>query len=254
MGFEADYVFSRQAGGHELFSRNIESDLQPGHRRQLPHHGMPTRSIPTGRVLAVFFGRPAGLPLLQTGFTKRFGDGGRRRRRTCFRDVGRNPPPDARLHARDPRYGRRTALAVGDQRHRLVLNGIFETGYGFQFSGIYFYGSGQRFSTTLWRRSATAGAEPDNRLRPNGSIVPRNDFVGEPIHRVDLRIQRRFPLGGSRSIDALLRCSTCSTATTMEAGSPTKRTRITEGRIRIPPSRTSRAWRRSGSASRSETY
>ena len=26
--------------------------------------------------------------------------------------------------------------------------------------------------------------------------MPRNNFVGEPIHRVDLRVQRRFSLGG----------------------------------------------------------
>ena len=34
--------------------------------------------------------------------------------------------------------------------------------------------------------------------------MPRNNFVGEPIHRVDLRIQQRFPLGGRVSIDGIL--------------------------------------------------
>jgi hypothetical protein len=32
-------------------------------------------------------------------------------------------------------------------------------------------------------------------LRPDGTIVPRNDFVGHPLHRVDLRLQRQFKLG-----------------------------------------------------------
>jgi hypothetical protein len=41
-------------------------------------------------------------------------------------------------------------------------------------------------------------------LRPNGTIVPRNNFVGKPIHRVDLRLQRRFPLGGRAGIDGIL--------------------------------------------------
>ncbi len=34
--------------------------------------------------------------------------------------------------------------------------------------------------------------------------MPRNNFVGDPIHRVDLRIQRRFGLGGRRGIDGML--------------------------------------------------
>jgi hypothetical protein len=34
------------------------------------------------------------------------------------------------------------------------------------------------------------------RLRPNGTIAPRNGFVGDPLHRVDGRITRRFTFGG----------------------------------------------------------
>ena len=43
------------------------------------------------------------------------------------------------------------------------------------------------------------------RLRPDGTIVPRNNFVGKPLHRVDMRLQRRFPLGGRASIDGIRR-------------------------------------------------
>jgi hypothetical protein len=35
-------------------------------------------------------------------------------------------------------------------------------------------------------------------------MVPRNNLVGDPIHRVDLRLQRRFPLVGSAAIDGML--------------------------------------------------
>ena len=42
------------------------------------------------------------------------------------------------------------------------------------------------------------------RLRPDGSLVARNNFVGEPIHRVDARLQQRIPLGGRASIDGIL--------------------------------------------------
>ena len=33
------------------------------------------------------------------------------------------------------------------------------------------------------------------RLRPNGSIISRNNFVGLPLHRVDLRAQKSIALG-----------------------------------------------------------
>ena len=44
----------------------------------------------------------------------------------------------------------------------------------------------------------------ENRLRPDGTIAPRNNLVGSPIHRVDLRLQRRFPLGGRAGVDGLV--------------------------------------------------
>ena len=33
----------------------------------------------------------------------------------------------------------------------------------------------------------------EQRLRPDGTIVPRNGFVGDPIHRVDMRLQKKIP-------------------------------------------------------------
>jgi len=68
---------------------------------------------------------------------------------------------------------------------------------------LYLYGSGQRYATSwggdLRNQSITSG-----RLRPDGTIVPRNSFVGDPVHRVDLRFQRRFALGGARAIDGII--------------------------------------------------
>lgn len=40
-------------------------------------------------------------------------------------------------------------LAATDQRHRLVANGIWTMPYDIQLSGLYFYGSGLRYSTTF---------------------------------------------------------------------------------------------------------
>jgi hypothetical protein len=72
---------------------------------------------------------------------------------------------------------------------------MWEGGYGFELSGLYFYGSGQHFATTYGGDLRQLGAAATNRLRPHGTIVPRNNFVGRPIHRVDVRLQRKFNLG-----------------------------------------------------------
>jgi hypothetical protein len=95
---------------------------------------------------------------------------------------------------------------TGDQRHRAVINGIWDLGYGFQLSGLYFFGSGMRYVTTTGvdlRNEGVGGAAPSLRLRADGSIKPRNDLTGDPIHRVDMRIQKRFPLGGRVAIDGI---------------------------------------------------
>ncbi len=95
-------------------------------------------------------------------------------------------------------------LAASDQRHRATFNGIWDLRKGFQMSGLYFFGSGQRFGTSYGGDRRIQGAAGTARLRPDGTIVPRNSFVGEPVHRVDLRIQQRVPLGGRRTIDGQL--------------------------------------------------
>src|SRR5947209_5344818 len=86
--------------------------------------------------------------------------------------------------------------AVSDQRHRAVFNGIWNVGYGVQLSGIYFYGSGERFAVTSGAGVSTTliGAAGSDRLRADGTIVPRNSLVGFPIHRLDIRLQRHFKI------------------------------------------------------------
>ena len=96
------------------------------------------------------------------------------------------------------RYG------AGDQRHRGVFNGIWDVGSGFQLSGLYSYGSGLRYGTIYGADLRDEGGVfVTRRLRPDGTLVPRNDFVGDPVHRVDLRLQQRIPLGGGVSLDGI---------------------------------------------------
>ena len=110
-------------------------------------------------------------------------------------DVPVNVPKD---------LGGEYGLGVSDQRHRATVNGIWEMGHGVQLSGLYFFGSGARLATTYGGDARNTGGSGENRLRPDGTIVPRNSFVGRPIHRVDVRLQRAFKVGGRTQIDGIL--------------------------------------------------
>ena len=116
---------------------------------------------------------------------------------SSFQTVPFDVPPD---------LGGEYAYAINDQRHRLVANGIMELPFGFQVSGLYFFGSGARFDTRWGTDVRGLGSFifGDQRLRPNGTIVPRNNFVGKPIHRVDMRLQRRFPIVGRAAVDGMV--------------------------------------------------
>jgi hypothetical protein len=95
-------------------------------------------------------------------------------------------------------------FAATEQRHRATLNGIWDAGMGFQISGLYFFGSGERFSTSWGGDLRNMGAGGSGRLRADGGIVPRNSLVGEPIHRVDLRLTKRQRIVGRMTIDGMI--------------------------------------------------
>lgn len=114
-----------------------------------------------------------------------------------------------------PDLGSEYTLAVSDQRHRAVFNGLWQLPSGFQLSGLYFFGSGLRYATTYGGDLRNTGATQGfgglpARLRPDCTIVPRNNFVGKPIHRADLRVLRRFAIGGRTSIEGMVEVSTFS--------------------------------------------
>jgi hypothetical protein len=89
-----------------------------------------------------------------------------------------------------------------DQRHRMTVNAISDLPYGIQLSGLYFFASGQRFETSYGGDLRDTGGV-SSRLRPDGTIVPRNNFVGRPLHRVDVRMQKRLSLGSGVHIDGI---------------------------------------------------
>jgi len=98
--------------------------------------------------------------------------------------------------------------AGGDQRHRAVFNGIWDIGYGVQLSGVYFYGSGERrrtnFGSDIRDEGGTVGVVGSARYRKDGTIIARDGLVGDPLHRVDMRLQKGLRLGGHMQIEGLI--------------------------------------------------
>jgi hypothetical protein len=125
-----------------------------------------------------------------------------------------------------PDMGPLYQLAATDQRHRATFNGIWDVGAGIQLSGVYFYGSGQRFDTSWGSDLRNTGGANYGILTPAGTtaaslgalcgcdvkgqvfngqfLLDRAQLVGKPLHRVDMRLQKRISLGGRRNIDGMV--------------------------------------------------
>lgn len=102
-----------------------------------------------------------------------------------------------------PDLGGEWGFAESDQRHRAVFNGIWQVGRGFQLSGLHYWGAGNRDSSNYGGDRRGLGAGGEQRLRPDGTIVPRNAFIHPQQNRTDIRIQQRIPLPNRVSINLI---------------------------------------------------
>jgi hypothetical protein len=211
VAIEADYVFV--AGRDErAIQRNVNLTFDPETGLNYPFSDVSRRAFPDWGVVGMnVMGGRSNRHSLQTAFTKRMSQRWQGSGTYTYSGLwDMDPIPISGIRrvtfpvATD--LGGEYSLAITDQRHRATLNGIWQVGYGFQLSGLYFYGSGERFNRTYGgdRRNTGASAGGGGRLRPDGTIVPRNSFVGAPIHRVDVRVQRRFRLLGRAAVDGIL--------------------------------------------------
>ena len=224
MSFDVDYVYN--AGRREESDGNMNLTYNPATGANYPSADISRKPFPEwGNVFAEFLEGWSNYHALETAFTKRFSQ---RWQASATYTLGALRDAQAlpyqyelvnglvSRHTIDfplaPDMGGEYTLAATSQRHRAVFNGIWDAGYGFQVSGVYFYGSGMRFSTTYGgdlrnigeSNGGASGVPSTPRLRPDGTITPRNNILGQPIHRVDLRVQRRFPLRGRMAIDGLV--------------------------------------------------
>jgi hypothetical protein len=212
MAIEADYVYVGDRDNPRPVVMNLTYDPATG--ANYPFSEISRRPNPEwGFVKMSFNGMRANYHALQTALTKRFSQRWQANASytlSILKDA--NPPARSGLELVPFKVvsdlSDEYTLADGDQRHRAVFSGIWELPYSFQLSGLYLFGSGQHFETRYGLDLRGIGTNTTqsahSRLRPDGTLVPRNGFVGDQIHRVDLRIQRRFPLGGRAGIDGLL--------------------------------------------------
>jgi hypothetical protein len=209
MAVEADYTYQGERNGFYSHRMNLTYDPVTG--VNYPFSDISRRAYPLYAGLGIErLARRSNSQGLQSAWTKRFSDrwsSSATYTLAWYKDA--QAPPLSGLEQVTfpvaPDLGGEYSLAEGDQRHRAVFNGIWEVGYGFQVSGLYFFGSGMRRSTN-WGGDLrqTGSTEQGGRLRPNGTVVPRNNFVGDPLHRVDMRLQRRFRFGGRTAVDGML--------------------------------------------------
>jgi hypothetical protein len=90
----------------------------------------------------------------------------------------------------------------GDQRNRATLNGIWELPVGFQLSGLYFFADNGKATPTSGVDVLGVGGS-GGRLRRDGTLIERNSFERTDLHRVDMRLQKRFKLNGRMTLDGI---------------------------------------------------
>ena len=215
MSVQADYVYIGSRRGRYPWNENLTYDPATGLNR--PFSDPSTRRWPDLAHVRIFeHGKTTDYHGLETAFTKRFNQGWQLSATYTlgFSESCAPSPVDFAFPVSRDLGGDcwRNTLGDGgpsDQRHRAVVNGIWDLPYDFQVSGLYFFGSGQRFDSFnpvdlrdtggfYWPWPASA-----QRLLFDGSIIDHGSVQGEPIHRVDMRLQRRFRIGAAH-VDAMI--------------------------------------------------
>jgi hypothetical protein len=203
-----DYV-SNRSRNEKVIQENVNVSFDPATGNPLPYSNPATRPYPLfGIISATPYMGWSNYHGLQSAFTKRFSNRWQASATytlSWLKNAVPRPMSGTRIVEFDvaPDLGNEYTYAANDQRHRVVFNGIFQPGFGFQVSGVYFYGSGERDQITAGDLNRDIGGWAVERYRENGTIIPRNSFVGDPIHRVDVRLQQRIPLSGRVGVDGI---------------------------------------------------
>jgi hypothetical protein len=213
MAYQVDYAYSGGRQQESIYNVNLTYDPVTG--TNYPFEDVSRRPVRTwGDVEMNSLTGRTNYHALQTGFTKRLSHRWQASATYLLSGLwSATGKPNSLINGVlvpvpfpvAPDLGGEYGLAATDQRHRAVFNGIWQVGYGVQLSGLYFFGSGQRFATVSGCGDCRdSGGNGEDRLRADGTIVPLNNLVGKPLHRVDVRLQRRFQLTPRVAIDGIV--------------------------------------------------
>ena len=208
MAVEMDYVYSQ--GRHEKdVIDNVNLTFNPATGANYPFSDISRRAYPDyGLISLIARTGWSSYHAFQTAFTKRLSNrwqGSATYTLSALRSA--EAPPHSGLEQvpfpTAPDFGGEFTFDATDQRHRAMFNGIWTIGRGLQASGLFYLGVGERAATNYGGDLRGYGGGGSARLRPDGTIVPRNDFTQPARRRFDLRLQQRIPLPGRASIDGI---------------------------------------------------
>jgi hypothetical protein len=217
MAVEADYVYSR--GRDEKFIQenvNISFTEASGIGVNNPYSNRSLLPYPQFGIVAMtpFTGRSA-YHALQTAFTKRMSNNWQAGATYTLSGLwsaegqplmgvpGSTPIEVPFPVAEDLGGPGGWTFAESDQRHRAVFNGIWQVGRGFQLSGLHYWGAGNRDGSIFGGDRRGLGAGGELRLRADGTIVPKNQFIQPQQNRTDIRVQQRVALPNRIGIDLI---------------------------------------------------
>jgi hypothetical protein len=161
MSAEADYLFT--GARHDLVSQNINLSYNSATGVNYPFTEVGRLPYPGfGVVLMNRTETRSDSHALQMAFTKRLSQRWQASGTYLLSGLwDADPLPPSVTFPVAPDLGGEWTLATTDQRHRAVFNGIWQLPYGFQLSGLYFFGSGFALQHHLRRRPAPN--RPDGR-------------------------------------------------------------------------------------------
>ena len=208
MAFEVDYVYNQ--GRHEKdIIDNVNLTYNPATGGNYPFSNVALRAYPQYGVISLIARTgKSSYHALQTSFTKRMRN---RWQGSATYTLGALWDADAPPHSGMEPVPFPTAIDLGgewglgqtDQRHRMVFNAIWQVGRGFQLSGLYYLLLGERSVTNYGGDVRGFGATGSARLRPDGTIVPRNSFTQPRRTRMDVRVQQRIGLPHAIAVDLI---------------------------------------------------
>ena len=188
MAFEADYVYTRGRNEKDIID-NVNLTFNPATGANYSFSDVSRRAFPDwGNISLLVRTGKSSYHGLQTSFTKRMSN--RWQASATYTLSGLKDAESAPFtgdlatnrfipvpFATAPDLGGEWAYSEADQRHRFVLNGIWEVIGGFQVSGLVYYGSGLRDAGHLRRGPPQYGG----RLQP---AAPRgwHDRAAQRVH------------------------------------------------------------------------